>query len=162
MFKACTNPDIDDGAASPSNKQQNPHTMSPDSHNSSSSSSQVNSILGQMKDMVLHQSKRTMLKTDILFLEREIKSRKQKFGVDVYELMETLTLEDSNDAKEVEEQISQAFDQAKRDVWLAQEKILVKRRELMNMDGVVVGGGDHQGGMHHQSIDEEEDYGYET
>jgi len=111
---------------------------------------------------VLHQSKRTMLKTDILFLEREIKSRKQKFGVDVYELMETLTLEDSNDAKEVEEQISQAFDQAKRDVWLSQEKILVKRRELMNMDGVVVGGGDHQGGMHHQSIDEEEDYGYET
>ena len=133
----------------------------------------MNSLLDQMKHMgssMVHQSKRTMLKTDILFLEREIKSRKQKFGVEVYELMETLESSTSSsnehDVQELEQQIRQAFDAAKRDVFLAQEKINAKRQELdqnLSQNNQNIASPTNKGAnLQSFSMDDDDEYGYET
>ena len=97
----------------------------------------MNTFMDQMKKVtqnIKDGSKKTMLKTDILFLEREIKSRKQKFGVEVYELMEQLETDadklDNQALAEKESQIRLAFDRAQRDVKISQQKIDVKRTEL--------------------------------
>lgn len=133
---------------------------------------------------VVHQSKRTMLKTDILFLEREIKSRKQRFGVEVYELMETLDdmnvhhhrhhdpssssshhHNNNNNTKDyLEEQIRQTFDQAKRDVSIAHEKVAVKRQELEQFEYESSGGrvGNNNNGNSEENFttEDEDEYGY--
>lgn len=112
----------------------------------------MNSFMDQMKKVgkgMVEGSKKTMLKTDIMFLEREIKARKQKFGVEVFDLMESLeniTVNDESELAEKEQNIRQAFDNARRDVIIAREKIEVKRQELsMHGSSASAGGGIYTG-----------------
>lgn len=71
-----------------------------------------------------------MLKTDILFLEREIKTRKQAFGVEIYDLMEELETADSIPTAEKEAKIRAAFDQARKDIAVIQAKKECKKEEM--------------------------------
>ena len=70
------------------------------------------------------------LQTDVVFLEREIKSRKQKFGVEVYELMEQLELDIGMNTDDKETKIRLAFDQARKDIAVIAAKIECKREEM--------------------------------
>lgn len=63
-------------------------------------------------------------------MEREIKARKQKFGVEVYELMEQLELDTGMNTDEKETKISLAFDQARKDIAVISAKIECKREEM--------------------------------
>jgi len=101
---------------------------------------------------VMEGSKKTMLRTDIMFLEREIKSRKQKFGVEVYELMESLETDSQLSMEEKEGSIRLAFDKAREDVAQIKMKIEVKRRELEVVEGG--NGSDGSVGNSHYVIDD--------
>lgn len=68
--------------------------------------------------------------TDIAFLERQINQRKQKFGVEVYELMEQLELDSGMATDEKETKIRLAFDRARKDIAVIQAKIEVKKEEM--------------------------------
>jgi len=85
-------------------------------------------------------------KTDILFLEREIKSRKQQFGVEIYELMEALEDDSELSVEEKEGRIRLAFDRARKDIAVIQAKIDCKKDEMNAIDvdsdvGVTVSSG---------------------
>mmetsp|Transcript_31670 Transcript_31670/g.46706 ORF Transcript_31670/g.46706 Transcript_31670/m.46706 type:complete len:138 (+) Transcript_31670:111-524(+) len=77
---------------------------------------------------------KTMLKTDLLFLEREIKSRKQRFGVEVYELMEALEVDSDLSIDEKEGRIRLAFDRARKDIAVIQAKIDCKKEEIVALE----------------------------
>jgi len=104
-------------------------------------------------------STKTMLKADIAFLEREIIARKQKFGIDVYDVMAQLEYEyemfiqdnergvadererqEAIDAalermeKDKEFRIRRLFEQARRDVDIYQAKIERKEDEIMDTE----------------------------
>ena len=68
--------------------------------------------------------------TDVAFLERQINQRKQKFGVEVYELMEQLELDTGMPTEEKEQKIRLAFDSARKDIAVTQAKIEVKKEEM--------------------------------
>ena len=70
------------------------------------------------------------LQTDIAFLERQINQRKQKFGVEVYELMDQLELDTGMSTDEKEAKIRLAFDSARKDIAITQAKIEVKQEEM--------------------------------
>jgi hypothetical protein len=63
-------------------------------------------------------------------LEREIKSRKQAFGVEVYELMEALEVDTGMPTEEKEAKIRLAFDSARKDIAVIQAKIECKKEEM--------------------------------
>lgn len=63
-------------------------------------------------------------------MEREIKGRKQKFGVEVYELMEQLELDVGMNTDDKETKIRLAFDQARKDIAVISAKIACKREEM--------------------------------
>lgn len=71
-----------------------------------------------------------LLQTDVAFLERQINQRKQKFGVEVYELMEQLELDTGMPTEEKETKIRLAFDSARKDIAVIQAKIEVKQEEM--------------------------------
>ena len=73
-------------------------------------------------------------KTDIAFLQREIKNRKQQFGVDVYELMEQLEVDNETSIEDKESQIRLAFDKARKDIAVIQAKIDVKKEEIGDVE----------------------------
>mmetsp|Transcript_18852 Transcript_18852/g.27551 ORF Transcript_18852/g.27551 Transcript_18852/m.27551 type:complete len:137 (+) Transcript_18852:111-521(+) len=73
---------------------------------------------------------KTMLKTDVAFLEREIRLRKQKFGVEVYDCMELLEVDDHMPIEEKEQQIREAFDRARKDIAVFQAKLECKKEEI--------------------------------
>mmetsp|Transcript_11427 Transcript_11427/g.16000 ORF Transcript_11427/g.16000 Transcript_11427/m.16000 type:complete len:141 (+) Transcript_11427:182-604(+) len=77
---------------------------------------------------------KTMLKTDVVFLEREIKQRKQQFGVEVYELMEDLEVDRDTPVEEKESKIRAAFDSARKDIAVSQAKIECKREEMQVLE----------------------------
>jgi len=64
--------------------------------------------------------------TDIAFLERDIKARKQQFGLDMYEIM-------SANASNVTD-IQQSFDDAQGDVHHLESKVEAKRKEMAAID----------------------------
>lgn len=63
-------------------------------------------------------------------MEREIKSRKQAFGVEVYELMEALEVDTGMPTEEKEAKIRLAFDSARKDIAVIQAKIECKKEEM--------------------------------
>mmetsp|Transcript_141007 Transcript_141007/g.199743 ORF Transcript_141007/g.199743 Transcript_141007/m.199743 type:complete len:127 (-) Transcript_141007:67-447(-) len=77
---------------------------------------------------------KTMLKTDIMFLEREIKSRKQTFGVEIYDLMEELEANEEISTTDKEAKIRAAFDQARKDIAVIQAKKECKKEEMSVLD----------------------------
>jgi len=68
--------------------------------------------------------------TDIVFLEREVKTRKQKFGVEIYDLMAQLEVDDGMSVDEKEGKIRLSFDQARKDISVIQAKIDSKKEEM--------------------------------
>jgi len=75
-------------------------------------------------------SHQTAQQTDVAFLDRQINQRKQKFGVEVYELMEQLELDTGMATDEKETKIRLAFDRARKDIAVVQAKIEVKKEEM--------------------------------
>lgn len=73
---------------------------------------------------------KTMLKTDILFLDREIKSRKQTFGIEIYDLMEELESNDDLAVSDKEAKIRASFDAARKDIAVIQAKKECKKEEM--------------------------------
>lgn len=69
---------------------------------------------------------KAMLKTDIAFLERDIKARKQQFGLDIFEIM-------SANPSNVTD-IQQSFDDAQGDVKHLESKVDAKRKEMAAID----------------------------
>eukprot|EP00586_Coscinodiscus_wailesii_P002069 CAMPEP_0172485432 /NCGR_PEP_ID=MMETSP1066-20121228/13486_1 /TAXON_ID=671091 /ORGANISM="Coscinodiscus wailesii, Strain CCMP2513" /LENGTH=128 /DNA_ID=CAMNT_0013250713 /DNA_START=234 /DNA_END=620 /DNA_ORIENTATION=- len=103
---------------------------------------------------------KTMLKTDVVFLEREIKSRKQNFGVEVYDLMASLEKDKQTSIEEKEGKIRLAFDAARKDIAVIRAKIDCKKEEMDEISrkdnnySVAtavggVGGGSHAMGTNH-------------
>jgi hypothetical protein len=67
----------------------------------------------------------------VLLLEREIKQRKQKFGVEVYDSMEELEIDNEMTLEEKEQKIRLAFDKARKDIAVLQAKIECKKEEIL-------------------------------
>lgn len=70
----------------------------------------------------------------MVFLEREIKQRKQSFGVEVYELMESLELDMATPIERKEQKIRLAFDQARKDIAVVSAKIECKKEEVLVLE----------------------------
>lgn len=80
---------------------------------------------------VVDTGSKTMLKTDVLLLEREIKQRKQKFGVEVYDSMEELEIDNEMTLEQKEQKIRLAFDRARKDIAVLQAKMECKKEEIL-------------------------------
>merc|ERR1712076_139347 len=65
-----------------------------------------------------------------IFLDREIKNRKQSFGIEIYDLMEDLENNDSLEVAEKEAKIRAAFDAARKDIAVIQAKKECKKEEM--------------------------------
>ena len=63
-------------------------------------------------------------------MDREIKSRKQTFGIEIYDLMEDLETDDSMAVQEKEAKIRAAFDAARKDIAVIQAKKECKKEEM--------------------------------
>uniref|UniRef100_A0A7S3LEJ5 Uncharacterized protein n=1 Tax=Amphora coffeiformis TaxID=265554 RepID=A0A7S3LEJ5_9STRA len=70
------------------------------------------------------------LQTDIVFLDREIKTRKQAFGIEIYDLMEDLESNDNMAVQDKESKIRAAFDAARKDIAVIQAKKECKKEEM--------------------------------
>jgi len=71
-----------------------------------------------------------MLKTDIIFLDREINNRKQLFGTEIYDLMEELEAAEGMSGQDKEAKIRATFDNARKDIAVVQAKKECKREEM--------------------------------
>lgn len=69
-----------------------------------------------------------------MFLDREIKSRKQAFGIEIYDLMEQLENDDSLAAADKEAKIRAVFDGARKDIAVIQAKKDCKKEEMAVLD----------------------------
>lgn len=67
-------------------------------------------------------------------MEREIKIRKQAFGIEIYDLMAELELDESLTVTEKETKIRAAFDAARKDIAVIQAKKEVKKEEMTVLD----------------------------
>lgn len=76
----------------------------------------------------------TIIQTDIALLDREVKSRKQSFGIEIYDLMEQLELDTSLSMEQKEAKIRNAFDQARKDIAVIEAKKECKREEIAVLD----------------------------
>jgi hypothetical protein len=73
---------------------------------------------------------KTNKKTDVLFLDREIKTRKQTFGIEIYDLMDELETDETKDGAEKEAKIRAVFDAARKDIAVIQAKKDCKMEEM--------------------------------
>eukprot|EP00557_Chaetoceros_sp_GSL56_P004570 CAMPEP_0176502526 /NCGR_PEP_ID=MMETSP0200_2-20121128/14802_1 /TAXON_ID=947934 /ORGANISM="Chaetoceros sp., Strain GSL56" /LENGTH=143 /DNA_ID=CAMNT_0017901607 /DNA_START=64 /DNA_END=495 /DNA_ORIENTATION=+ len=89
---------------------------------------------------------KTMLKADIQFLEREIKQRKQKFGVEVYDCMLLLEIDNEMPVEEKELKIRQSFDRARKDIAVIQAKIECKKEEIAVLEAEMAAASASKGG----------------
>jgi len=78
-------------------------------------------------------------------LEREIKTRKQEFGITIYDLMEELENDSSLGTEEKESKIRAAFDAARKDIAVIAAKKECKKEEMSVLDAEAEAGGG--GGM---------------
>lgn len=85
-----------------------------------------------------------VLQADIVFLDREIKTRKQTFGIEIYDLMEELESNDTLSVDEKEAKIRSSFDAARKDIAVIRAKKDCKKEEMGVIDaqagGSAVGG----------------------
>jgi len=65
-----------------------------------------------------------------MLLEREIKARKQAFGIEIYDLMEELENDESLAAADKETKIRAVFDAARKDIAVIRAKMDVKKEEM--------------------------------
>lgn len=69
-----------------------------------------------------------------MFLEREIKTRKQMFGIEIYDLMEVLENDTTLDATEKETKIRAIFDATRKDIAVIRAKKDCKTEEMAVLD----------------------------
>ena len=69
-----------------------------------------------------------------MLLEREIKQRKQSFGIEVYDSMELLQVDNDMTMEQKEKKIRLAFDRARKDIAVIMAKIEVKKEELAALE----------------------------
>jgi hypothetical protein len=76
-----------------------------------------------------------------MFLEREIKTRKQAFGIEIYDLMEELEAAEGMTTDDKESKIRNAFDTARKDIAVIQAKKECKKEEMsvLETDGAELG-----------------------
>lgn len=67
-------------------------------------------------------------------MDREIKNRKQSFGIEIYDLMAELENDDSTSANEKEQKIRAVFDAARKDIAVIQAKKDCKKEEMAVLD----------------------------
>jgi hypothetical protein len=81
-----------------------------------------------------------------MLLEREIRARKQTFGIEIYDLMDELESSDNMTTEEKESKIRNAFDQARKDIAVIQAKKECKKEEMavLESDAAVAAGGGFQ------------------
>ena len=65
-----------------------------------------------------------------MLLEREIKTRKQAFGIEIYDLMEELENDEGLAASDKEAKIRAVFDAARKDIAVIRAKKDVKKEEM--------------------------------
>ncbi len=75
-----------------------------------------------------------IVQTDVAFLEREIRQRKQSFGVEVYDCMELLEVDNNMPMEEKEQKIRLAFDRARKDIAVISAKIECKKEEIVVLE----------------------------
>ncbi len=63
-------------------------------------------------------------------MDREIKTRKQSFGIEIYDLMEELEEDTTLTVQEKEAKIRAAFDTARKDIAVIQAKKECKKEEM--------------------------------
>jgi (p)ppGpp synthase/HD superfamily hydrolase len=67
-------------------------------------------------------------------LDREIKTRKQAFGIDIYDLMEALEEDKNLSVSDKETKIRAMFDAARKDIAVIQAKKECKTEEMSVLD----------------------------
>ena len=65
-----------------------------------------------------------------MFLDREIKTRKQAFGIEIYDLMSELEAAENMTTEDKEKKIRAAFDTARKDIAVIQAKKECKNEEM--------------------------------
>ena len=71
-----------------------------------------------------------LLQTDVVFLDRAIKARKQEFGIQIYDMMCEIERDDTMEVPEKESKIRAAFDAARKDIAVIQAKKECKQEEM--------------------------------
>ena len=97
----------------------------------------MNAITSKMMAMrkgIVDTGAKTMLKTDIAFLEREVKVRKQTFGVEMYDCMAALEADDGESLEDKEKKVRECFDAARRDIAVIQAKVDCKKEEMSTIN----------------------------
>jgi len=84
----------------------------------------------KMVNPVVHAGAKQMLKTDVMFLDREINTRKQAFGIEIYDLMEELEAAEGMSDQDKEAKIRASFDNARKDIAVVQAKKECKKEEI--------------------------------
>lgn len=79
---------------------------------------------------VVNAGAKQMLKMDVLFLEREINTRKQSFGIEIYDLMAELEKSEGMSDQDKEAKIRAAFDNARKDIAVIEAKKECKKEEI--------------------------------
>jgi hypothetical protein len=69
-----------------------------------------------------------------MMLDREIKTRKQTFGIEIYDLMEDLESSSSMTTDDKEAKIRNSFDNARKDIAVIQAKKECKKEEMAVLD----------------------------
>lgn len=87
-------------------------------------------VLVVEKELIFNSLVSIVLQTDIVFLDREIKTRKQTFGIEIYDLMEDLETNDGLSVQDKEAKIRAAFDAARKDIAVIQAKKECKKEEM--------------------------------
>lgn len=79
---------------------------------------------------VVNAGAKQMLKMDVVFLEREINTRKQSFGTEIYDLMAELEQSEGMSDQDKEAKIRAAFDNARKDIAVVEAKKECKKEEI--------------------------------
>ena len=78
----------------------------------------------------------------MVFLERDIKSRKQAFGIEIYNILASNSLSSSTaSASLCSDEVQLAFDKCKSDIEALENKLHTKKLEREAIDNILAGGG---------------------
>jgi hypothetical protein len=88
------------------------------------------------------------IQTDVVFLDREIKNRKQAFGIEIYDLMEELENDETLSVAEKESKIRASFDAARKDIAVIAAKKECKKEEMAVLEAEAGVGSGSSGAMY--------------
>lgn len=89
---------------------------------------------------------KTMLKTDVMFLERDIKARKQEFGVQIFDILQSSAAATADAATLSSSEVQQAYEACRADIQKLDNKVTVKKREMTAIEESGGQGGNGGGG----------------